>query len=64
MSSISSSGIDAADAHNYIVNLTGVTTAQTIQVKLAGVNNGSMSGHLTVPMSVLVAAGELRAALP
>ena len=46
------------------MNLTGVTTAQTIQVKLAGVNDGSMSGELTVPISVLVAAGELRAALP
>jgi hypothetical protein len=51
---VSSSNIDSADAHNYIVNLTGVTSVQTLQVKLAGVNDGSMNGDLSVAMSVLV----------
>ncbi|HEX8281097.1 MAG TPA: dockerin type I domain-containing protein [Chthoniobacterales bacterium] len=52
--SVSSSNIDGSNSRNYIVNLSGVTSGQTIQVKLTGVNDGTMSGDLTVPMSVLL----------
>ena len=36
------------------VNLTGVTNAQTISVTLFGVNDGSNTGNVSVPMSVLL----------
>jgi hypothetical protein len=36
------------------INLTGVTNAQTIQVTLAGVNDGTSTTNLTIPMSILV----------
>jgi hypothetical protein len=52
--SVSSSNIDSADAHKYIVNLTGVTSPQTIHVTLAAVNDGTTSGDLTTPMSIVV----------
>lgn len=35
------------------VNLTGVTNAQTIAVTLAGVNDGTNTGDVSIPMSVL-----------
>jgi phosphatidylinositol-3-phosphatase len=37
-----------------LVNLTGVTNAQTIQVTLLAVNDGTATNNLTIPMSVLV----------
>ena len=52
--SVSSSNIDSADAHKYIVNLAGVTSPQTIHVTLAAVNDGTTSGDLTTPMSIVV----------
>ena len=44
------------DAHNYIVNLTGVTNAQTISIKLTNVNDnaGNSSSSVSVPMSILI----------
>jgi hypothetical protein len=35
------------------INLTGVTNAQTIQVMLVGVNDGTSTINLTIPMSIL-----------
>ena len=54
--SVASRMIDT-DAHNYIVNLTGVTNAQTINVTLTNVNDnaGNSSSSISVPMAVLVA---------
>lgn len=37
------------------INLTGVTNAQTIQVTLFGVNDGTGTNNVTIPMSVLLA---------
>ena len=53
--SVSSRMIDT-DAHNYIVNLTGVTNAQLINVTLTNVNDsaGNSSSSVSVPMSVLI----------
>jgi hypothetical protein len=36
------------------VNLTGVTNAQTIQVTLFAVNDGTVTTNVTIPMSILV----------
>jgi hypothetical protein len=36
------------------VNLTGVTNAQTIQISLLAVNDGTVTSNVTVPMSILV----------
>jgi hypothetical protein len=36
------------------INLTGVTNAQTIQVTLVGVNDGTSTASVTIPMSILV----------
>jgi hypothetical protein len=54
--SVSHSNIDSNDAHNYIVNLTGVTNAQTITVSLTNVTDsvGDFSSALSVPMGVLL----------
>jgi Dockerin type I domain len=51
---ISGSGI-GTDAHQYIVNLTGVTNAQTITVNLTNVydSTGNSSSVVSAPMSVL-----------
>jgi uncharacterized delta-60 repeat protein len=45
-----------SDAHNYIVNLTGVTNAQTVYVALTNVNDnvGNSSATVSVPMSILI----------
>jgi hypothetical protein len=55
--SVASSNIDSSDAHNYIVNLTGVSNAQTITVSLTTVNDsaGNASGGVSVAMNVLLA---------
>jgi sugar lactone lactonase YvrE len=54
--SVSSGVIDSTDAREYIVNLTGVTNAQTITVTLANVNDsaGNHSSAISVSMGVLV----------
>lgn len=38
-----------------VINLTGVTNAQTIQVTLVGVNDGVATNDITIPMSILTA---------
>ena len=50
------SAIDSSDAHNYIVNLTGVANAQIINVRLANVADsvGNFSSAVDVPMGVLL----------
>jgi len=54
--SVSSSNIDGSDAHNYIVNLTGVTNGQTITVSLTNVHDasGNVSSVVNRSMGVLV----------
>ena len=54
--SVSSSAIDSSDPRNYIVNLTGVTNAQTITVILDSVNDsaGNSSASVSVPMGMLL----------
>jgi hypothetical protein len=54
--SVSSSSMDNADAHNYIVNLTGVANAQTITVSLTNVTDstGDFSSAISASMGVLV----------
>ena len=54
--SVASSNIDSNDAHNYIVNLTGVTNAQRITVGLTNVSDsvGNFSASVPVTMSVLI----------
>jgi hypothetical protein len=53
---VSSSNIDSTDAHNYIVNLTGVTNAQVIKVSLTNVSDsaGDFSGAVSAQMGVLL----------
>jgi len=36
------------------INLTGVTNAQTIQITLFAVNDGTVTSNVTIPMSILV----------
>jgi hypothetical protein len=54
--SVASKSIDSTDAHNYIVNLTGVTNAQYITVSLANVTDsaGDFSSAVSVQMGVLL----------
>jgi hypothetical protein len=42
------------NGNQVFVNLTGVTNAQTIQVTLAGVNDGTNVANVVIPMSVLL----------
>ena len=53
--SVTTSNIDT-DAHNYIVNLTGVTNAQTITVSLTNVSDsaGNFSSAVSTSMGVLI----------
>jgi hypothetical protein len=55
--SVASSIIDSNDAHNYIVNLTAVTNAQTITVNLGNVTDsmGDFSSIVSASMGVLIA---------
>ncbi len=55
--SISSQMIDT-DAHNYIVNLTGVTNAQVITVSLTNVNDSAGNSSASVPISMGVLLGD------
>jgi hypothetical protein len=54
--SIANSNIDSNDVHNYIVNLTGVTNAQTVTVGLTNVSDsaGNFSSTLSASMGVLI----------
>jgi hypothetical protein len=54
--SVASSNIDSSDTHNYIVNLTGVTNAQTITVSLTNVNDsaGDSSAGISISMGMLL----------
>ena len=54
--SIVNNSVDPSDAHNYIVNLTGVTNAQTITVSLSYVTDsaGDLSTAVSTPMPVLI----------
>ena len=54
--SVVSGNIDSDDAHNYIVNLTGVTNAQVIAVSLNDVTDaaGNFSGAISASMGVLI----------
>jgi hypothetical protein len=54
--SVASSHIDPDDAHNYVVNLTGVTNAQRITVGLSNVSDsaGNIGGLVSGQMSVLI----------
>jgi len=54
--SVSSSNIDNSDAHNYLVNLTGVGNAQTITVSLTNVRDsaGDFSSAVSTSMGVLI----------
>jgi len=45
---VSSSMIDSSDAHQYIVNLTGVTNAQYITVTLTNVNDSAGNSSISV----------------
>jgi hypothetical protein len=66
--SVASSNIDSSDAHNYIVNLTGVVNAQVITVSLTNVTDsaGNFSSAVSVQMGVLLgdvnASGRIDAA--
>lgn len=48
------SGSPIISGSQVTVNLTGVSTAQTLSVNLVGVSDGSHSGNVSIPMSVLV----------
>jgi uncharacterized repeat protein (TIGR03803 family) len=54
--SVSSKSIDGSDAHNYIVNLTGIANAQTIAVSLTNVTDsaGNFSTSISGVMKVLI----------
>jgi hypothetical protein len=42
------------NGNQVFINLTGITNAQTIQVTLAAVNDGSTTQNVTIPMSILL----------
>ena len=54
--SVSSSAVDVSDAHQYIVNLTGVADAQTVAVTLTNVNDsaGQSASSISASMAVLL----------
>jgi hypothetical protein len=54
--SVTTSNIDPNDAHNYIVNLTGVTNAQRVTVSLTNVSDslGNFSPTVAGQMGVLL----------
>ena len=47
-----------ADAHNYIVNLTGVTNAQVVTVSLTNVIDSAGNSSASVPISMGVLLGD------
>jgi hypothetical protein len=59
--SIISNNIDASDAHNYLVSLTGVANAQTISVSLTNVRDSLSNFSSSVPISMGVLLGDVNA---
>jgi hypothetical protein len=57
--SVNSSNIDSNDAHNYIVNLAGVTNAQAITVSLANVTDSADNFSSAVSASMGVLLGDV-----
>ena len=53
---VAGNNIDSSDAHKYVVNLTGVTNAQTITVSLTNVTDsaGNFSSAVSASMGMLV----------
>jgi hypothetical protein len=56
--SVASSKIDGNDAHNYLVNLTGVTNAQYLTVRLTNVHDSAGNGSNVVSTSMGVLLGD------
>ena len=56
-----SNGVIGSDPHQYLVNLTGVTNAQTIEVSLSSVADSMGSFSSTVSASMNVLAGDTSA---
>ncbi len=54
--SVVSGNIDPSDAHNFVINLTGVTNAQTVTVTLNSISDsaGGFSSSISPSMSVLI----------
>lgn len=59
--SVASSNIDSNDAHNYIVNLTGVANAQTLTVSLSNVTDSTGNSSSTISGSMGVLIGDTNA---
>jgi hypothetical protein len=59
--SVASSNIDSSDAHNCIVNLTGVTNAQIVTVSLSNVTDSAGDSSPAVAGSMGVLIGDLNA---
>jgi hypothetical protein len=57
--SVSSSAIDDSDAHNYIVNLTGVSNAQMSTVNLSNVYDSAGNGSRVVSAAMGVLLGDV-----
>jgi hypothetical protein len=53
---VGSNNIDSNDAHNYIVNLTGVANAQRLTVSLSNISDsaGNFSSAISAQMDVLL----------
>jgi hypothetical protein len=56
--SVASSKIDGNDTHNYLVNLTGVTNAPYLTVRLASVHDSAGNGSNAVSASMGVLVGD------
>jgi Beta-propeller repeat len=54
--SVVSGNIDPNDAHNFVINLTGVTNAQTVTVTLSGLSDsaGDFSSSISASMTALI----------
>jgi hypothetical protein len=59
--SVASSKIDRDDAHNYVVNLTGITNAQYLTVRLTNVHDSAGNGSNAVSASMGVLIGDVNA---
>ena len=56
--SVAGSGVDGSDAHNYVVNLTGVTNAQRITVSLNNVVDSAGNSSSSIPASMGLLIGD------
>jgi hypothetical protein len=56
--SVATANVDPTDAHNYIVNLAGVTNGQTITVSLTNAADSTGKFSATVPISMGVLIGD------